>query len=252
MPRRPRRLSPEVAIRKQIDSASGLVVKHRAHVLAFEVRKRVDPDSEHTRDASVHSSRDRLADSVRAMSMTSTSADHDPSLRADAREEVGELLQATLVELVGLALVGKQLRWSVTWLEEQLWMIPSQLPHELTREADRGPWHESGTHPRRSDPVREEHEMNEAARWLDGNALGGLLQELFGAELTDAPRGCPSCGAVHAVGAHRLYFGAGPVLRCPTCDAVALGVATRPSRHIVHLSGAWRLEIPHIEDEVLG
>lgn len=175
-------------------------MKHRAHVLAFEVRKRVDPDSEHARDASVHSSRDRLADSVRAMSMTSTSADHDPSLRADAREEVGD----------------------------------------------------SAKHPRRSDPVREEHEMNEAARWLDGNALGGPLQELFGAEVTDTPRGCPSCGAVHAVGAHRLNFGAGPVLRYPTCDAVALGVATRPSRHIAHLSGAWRLEIPHIEDEVLG
>ena len=94
--------------------------------------------------------------------------------------------------------------------------------------------------------------MNEAARWLDGNARGGLLQKLFGAELTDAPHGCPSCGAVHAVGAHRLYLGAGPVLRCPTCDAFMFGVATRPSRHIVHLSGAWRLDIPHIEDEVLG
>ena len=94
--------------------------------------------------------------------------------------------------------------------------------------------------------------MNKAARWLDGNALGGLLQELFGAELTDAPHGCPSCGAVDAVGAHRLYFGAGLVLRCPTCDAVALCVATLPDRHIVHLSGAWRLEIPHIDDELLG
>jgi hypothetical protein len=29
--------------------------------------------------------------------------------------------------------------------------------------------------------------------------------------LTDAPRGCPWCGAVPAVGAHRLYLGAGLV-----------------------------------------
>ena len=29
--------------------------------------------------------------------------------------------------------------------------------------------------------------MSEDARWLDGNALGGLLQELFGAEMTAAP-----------------------------------------------------------------
>jgi starvation-inducible DNA-binding protein len=49
------------------------------------------------------------------MSMTSrASADHVSSLRADAREEVGKLLQATLVELLDLALVGKQLHWSVT------------------------------------------------------------------------------------------------------------------------------------------
>ena len=47
--------------------------------------------------------------------MTSrASADHVPSLTADAREEVGKLLQATLVELLDLALVGNQLHWSVT------------------------------------------------------------------------------------------------------------------------------------------
>ena len=29
--------------------------------------------------------------------------------------------------------------------------------------------------------------MNEAARWLDGNALGGLLQELSGARRLEIP-----------------------------------------------------------------
>jgi hypothetical protein len=29
-------------------------------------------------------------------------------------------------------------------------------------------------------------------------------------------------------------------------------VATLPGRHIVHLSGAWRREIPHIDEELLG
>jgi hypothetical protein len=69
--------------------------------------------------------------------------------------------------------------------------------------------------------------------------------------LTDAPHGSPSCGAVHAVGAYRLCLGSGPVPRCPPCDAVALCVATLPGRHIVHLSGAWRLEIPHVDDGLL-
>jgi hypothetical protein len=85
--------------------------------------------------------------------------------------------------------------------------------------------------------------MNEQAVWLDGNALGGLLQELFGTELTDAPHGCGSCGAVRAIGAHRLYRGAGLVLRCPVCSDIALVVATSPNRHVVHLAGAWRMEM---------
>jgi hypothetical protein len=85
--------------------------------------------------------------------------------------------------------------------------------------------------------------MNEQALWLDGNALAGLLQELFGTELTDAPHGCASCGAIRAIGAHRLYRGAGLVLRCPVCSAVALVVATAPNRHVVHLAGTWRMEM---------
>ena len=85
--------------------------------------------------------------------------------------------------------------------------------------------------------------MNEQALWLDGNALAGLLQELFGTELTDMPHGCGSCGAVRAIGAHRLYRGAGLVLRCPVCSDVALVVATAPNRHVVHLVGTWRMEM---------
>jgi hypothetical protein len=85
--------------------------------------------------------------------------------------------------------------------------------------------------------------MNEQALWLDGNALAGLLQELFATELTDAPHGCASCGAVRAIGAHRLYSGAGLVLRCPVCSDVALVVATAPDRHVVHLAGTWRMEM---------
>ena len=86
--------------------------------------------------------------------------------------------------------------------------------------------------------------MSEHARWLDGNALGGLLQELFGAEMTGAPHTCQSCGNERPVAAHRLYLGAGPVLRCPVCDHIALVAAALPDRDVVHLSGAWRLEIP--------
>lgn len=81
------------------------------------------------------------------------------------------------------------------------------------------------------------------ALWLDGNAIAGLLQELFGGELTAMPRVCQSCGSTHAVGAHRLYRGAGLVLRCPACGDVAMRIATLKDRYVVQLEGLWRVEI---------
>jgi hypothetical protein len=86
--------------------------------------------------------------------------------------------------------------------------------------------------------------MSEQATWLDGNAIAGLLAEMFGSEMTTVDRGCGSCGTHAAVGAHRLYLGAGAVLRCPVCDDLALQVTTLPDRHVVQLRGSWRLEMP--------
>jgi hypothetical protein len=70
--------------------------------------------------------------------------------------------------------------------------------------------------------------MSGDAGWLDGNALGGLLQETFGADLTGAPHVCQ----------------AGAVLRCPVCEQIALVATTLPDRHVLHLNGTWRLEMP--------
>jgi Family of unknown function (DUF6510) len=80
--------------------------------------------------------------------------------------------------------------------------------------------------------------------WLDGNAMAGLLGEVFGAEMTTAQRGCHSCGAHNAVGAHRAYPAAGAVLRCPVCNAVALRIVRLPQRDVVQLTGSWTLDIP--------
>jgi predicted RNA-binding Zn-ribbon protein involved in translation (DUF1610 family) len=75
---------------------------------------------------------------------------------------------------------------------------------------------------------------------LDGNAIAGLLREVFGgAEMTAAMRGCGSCGQSHAIGRHRLYRGAGLVLRCPGCGDVAMVVVERGDRREVQLAGRW-------------
>lgn len=86
-------------------------------------------------------------------------------------------------------------------------------------------------------------EVSEQARWVDGNAIAGLFGELFGGDLTDSPRGCQSCGQINAVGAHRLFRGAGLVLRCPACGDVAARIVVRPDRCVLHLVGSWRLEV---------
>jgi hypothetical protein len=80
---------------------------------------------------------------------------------------------------------------------------------------------------------------------LDGNAAAGLLAEVFGgAEVTGAVRDCGSCGQRHAVGKHRLYRGAGLVLRCPGCGDVALVVVERGAWREVQMSGRWALRVP--------
>jgi hypothetical protein len=79
---------------------------------------------------------------------------------------------------------------------------------------------------------------------LDGNALAGLLATVFGgADMTTAVRGCTSCGQRHPLAEHRLYRGAGWVLRCPGCEDVALTVVEDEARGVreVRFAGRWSL-----------
>jgi predicted RNA-binding Zn-ribbon protein involved in translation (DUF1610 family) len=86
--------------------------------------------------------------------------------------------------------------------------------------------------------------MSDEDTWLDGNAMAGLLDEVFETEMTTALHVCRSCGTGSAVGAHRAYRSAGTVLRCPACGDVALRITELTARYIVHLTGAWRIEMP--------
>jgi len=88
---------------------------------------------------------------------------------------------------------------------------------------------------------RLEVEVDSAELHTDGNAVAGLLQEVFVAEMTTARRLCDGCGEDHAIGEHRAYEGAGTVLRCPSCGQVAASVAVLPGEYVIGLHGAWRL-----------
>ena len=64
---------------------------------------------------------------------------------------------------------------------------------------------------------------------LDGNAVGGLVAEVFGQDRTAEVGACPDCGTTGALATLRAYTSApGVVLRCPACDSVQLVIVRTP------------------------
>ncbi len=58
---------------------------------------------------------------------------------------------------------------------------------------------------------------------LDGNAIGGLLMEVFGTEMTTATGTCGNCGATREVAELPVYLPRlGTVVRCRSCDGVLM------------------------------
>jgi Family of unknown function (DUF6510) len=79
---------------------------------------------------------------------------------------------------------------------------------------------------------------------LDGNAIGGLLLEVFGAEMTTATGTCGHCGAVAQVAELVVYLEApGTVARCRTCDSVLLVIVEARGVKCVDLRGLAAVEM---------
>jgi Zn finger protein HypA/HybF involved in hydrogenase expression len=78
---------------------------------------------------------------------------------------------------------------------------------------------------------------------LDGNAVAGLLQEVFAVEMTTAIGTCGSCGATDAVGAMHVYRGAGIVMRCPHCDNALVRIVKDDGRVWMGLQGVRTLQV---------
>ena len=78
---------------------------------------------------------------------------------------------------------------------------------------------------------------------LDGNAVAGLLQEVFAVEMTTAIGTCGRCGAAGPVGAAHVYRGAGIVLRCPHCTSVLAKIARNDSQAWIDFQGTRTLEV---------
>jgi hypothetical protein len=86
--------------------------------------------------------------------------------------------------------------------------------------------------------------MKVADMKLDGNAIGGLLIELFGTDVTASTGVCASCGAEDYVAKLEIYVHApGVVGRCSSCGAVMIRIVRSETRTWLDLSGTRTIEI---------
>lgn len=81
------------------------------------------------------------------------------------------------------------------------------------------------------------------ALMLDGNAVAGLLQEVFAVEMTTAIATCGACGAAEAIGATQVFRGAGIVMRCPHCGNVLATIVEDDTRMWMGLAGVRTLQV---------
>jgi hypothetical protein len=78
---------------------------------------------------------------------------------------------------------------------------------------------------------------------LDGNAIGGVLLEVFGVEMTVAVTTCRNCGARGEIARLEVYVRCpGTVVRCPACGAVLMRFVEGPDRTWIDLGGVRTLE----------
>ena len=86
--------------------------------------------------------------------------------------------------------------------------------------------------------------MQMADMTLDGNAIGGLLREIFTMEVTNAETTCAGCGAVNVVARVEVYVHApGTVVRCPACQQVLMRIVRGRGRYWLDLTGTRTLEL---------
>jgi hypothetical protein len=80
---------------------------------------------------------------------------------------------------------------------------------------------------------------------LDGNAIGSLLSDLFGREMTNQRACCDACGAINPLGMARVYVDApGYVVRCSNCGTVVLVAVAVPSGVRVSFQALRWVELP--------
>jgi uncharacterized protein DUF6510 len=88
------------------------------------------------------------------------------------------------------------------------------------------------------------NDQGEGATPLDGNAVGGLLRELFVPDITGAAVMCDGCGTVAEIGAVRVFGGPmGAIFRCEHCDTAVMRLVQTPNGFWLDMRGARNLHV---------
>ena len=79
---------------------------------------------------------------------------------------------------------------------------------------------------------------------LDGNAAGGILQEIFPFEMTLVQTTCEGCGLTGTIGELAVYMHSmGTIIRCPSCDTVLIRVVQAKGKYWLDMRGVRVLQI---------
>ena len=88
---------------------------------------------------------------------------------------------------------------------------------------------------------------------LDGNAIGGVLAEIFGTEMTVAVGVCGSCGTTGQMAEMHVYVRApGIVARCPGCESVLVKIVQSERRTWLDFSGLRTMQIDAVPPPAAG
>ena len=80
---------------------------------------------------------------------------------------------------------------------------------------------------------------------LDGNAIGGMLYHVFGADMTMAHAACGRCGARGHLAECAVYLGGpGVVVRCRVCDSILMVLVDVRETMCVDRRGLSELALP--------
>jgi len=75
-------------------------------------------------------------------------------------------------------------------------------------------------------------------RTLDANAVAGMLEVMFGTDMTAAHSRCGTCGREGEVGTLLAFTNApGVVLRCPVCTTVLMRMVETPRGMLIEAKG---------------